>query len=124
MELIHRVADAGMPVIGSCFGHQLVARVFGGEVGNNEQGWAIGNYAVKITREYDWMQPGASVTGLYHFNQERVIRLPQSATSFARTEEYSDYAYTIGENIMCFQGHPEQPKRAMLNFFRDTDGLS
>lgn len=124
MELIRRVADAGMPVIGSCFGHQLVAKVFGGEVGNNEQGWMIGNYAVQITRNYDWMEPAASVTGLYHFNQERVIRLPETAIAFARTDDCSDFGFTIGENVMCFQGHPEQPKRAMLNFLRAIDGLS
>ena len=124
MEMIKATADADKPVIGSCFGHQLVARVFGGEVGANEQGWAIGNYAVQITRAYDWMQPAASVTGLYHFNRERVVRLPETALSFARTEEYSDYGFTIGDHVMCFQGHPEQPRRAMHNFLKTTDGLS
>jgi GMP synthase-like glutamine amidotransferase len=101
-----------------------VAQAFGGEVGNNENGWLIGNYPVQITSHYHWMQPAASTTGLFHFNQERVIRLPETALPFARTEEYADYGFTLGDNVMCFQGHPEQPLRAMVNFLKATDSLS
>ncbi len=107
-------------IVASCFGHQLVAKAFGGEVGRNEQGWAIGNYSLDITRQYEWMEPYAARTGLYHFNQERVTRLPEKAQSFAQTEEYPDFAYTLGDNILSLQGHPEQPKRAMNNFLDAT----
>lgn len=107
-------------IVASCFGHQLVAKAFGGEVRRNEQGWAIGNYTLDITRQYDWMEPYVVRTGLYHFNQERVTRLPENAQSFAQTEEYPDYAYTLGDNILSLQGHPEQPKRAMNNFLDAT----
>lgn len=119
-DLVLEVNHYQKRIVASCFGHQLVAKVFGGEVGRNEQGWAIGNYTLDITRQYDWMDPLASRTGLYHFNQERVTRLPENALSFARTEEYPDYAYTLGDNILCLQGHPEQPKRAMNNFLDAT----
>ena len=111
-------------IVASCFGHQLVAKIFGGEVGNNEDGWAIGNYALNITQQYDWMQPSASNTGLYHFNKERVTKLPDNAISFANTASYPYYAYTLGENILSLQGHPEQPKRAMNNFLTATPDIS
>ena len=114
----------GQPVFGSCFGHQLVAKVFGGQVGHNDCGWLIGNYQLQITRSYDWMRPAASSTGLYHFNQERVTRLPDQAVSFADSEVYPDFAYTLGDNILCVQGHPEQPLRAMRNFLGTMDELS
>jgi GMP synthase-like glutamine amidotransferase len=111
-------------IVGSCFGHQLLARAFGGDVGHNENGWVIGNYPVHISGDYAWMQPAAGTTGLYHFNQERVTRLPQGAVAFARTDEYDDYGFTLGDNILSFQGHPEQPHRAMVNFLNTTDGLT
>ncbi len=107
-------------IVASCFGHQLVARTFGGTVGKNEGGWMIGNYRLSILREYEWMRPGAGATSLYHFNEERVTRLPDGAQSFAQSDEYRDYAYTIGDNIMCMQGHPEQPPRAMNNFLKSV----
>ena len=121
VELIHTAHELELRIVGSCFGHQLVARAFGGDVGHNENGWVIGNHPVHISGDHEWMQPLASTTGLYHFNQERVTRLPQGAVAFARTDEYDDYGYTLGDNIMCFQGHPEQPLRAMVNFLNATD---
>ena len=111
-------------IVASCFGHHLVAKIFGGEVGKNEDGWAIGNYALNITQQYDWMQPLAPNTGLYHFNKERVTILPDNAQSFANTACYPHYAYTMGDNILSFQGHPEQPRRAMKNFLAATPDLS
>lgn len=122
--LIRRAADNRKRVVGSCFGHQLVARSFGGEVGHNENGWLIGNFDVHITESHDWMRPRARVTGMFHFNQERVTRLPDAARPFAHTDAYRDYGYTIGDNVMCFQGHPEQSRLSMTNFLDATDGLT
>jgi GMP synthase-like glutamine amidotransferase len=109
-------------IIGSCFGHQLIATTFGGEVSKNENGWMIGNYDLRIQPEitYSWMTPTAKNTGLYHFNRERVTRLPDGAKAFAHCEDYPDFAYTLGHNILCLQGHPEQPERAMHNFLAAT----
>ncbi len=118
-RLAQFVVDAearGKPIVASCFGHQLVARIWGGEVGDNEHGWYIGNYELTIGRRFDWMDPAIETTSLYHFNQERVTRLPDGAVSFADSPDYRDFAYTLGDNILCVQGHPEQPLRAMNNF--------
>lgn len=123
LELVQAADARKMRIIGSCFGHQLLARAFGGEVGHNDNGWLIGRYSVHTEGEYEWMRPGARTTGLYHFNQERVTRLPAGALAFARTDEYDDFGMTLGDHIMSFQGHPEQPRRAMVNFLAATDGL-
>ena len=87
-------------------------------MGKNEKGWVIGNYPLRISGSYEWMTPSALNTGLFHFNKERVTELPEGAISFASSDDYPDYAYTLGENIFCVQGHPEQPKRAMNNFMK------
>ena len=44
--------------------------------------------------------------------------------AFARSDEYENFGYTIGDNLLCFQGHPEQPHRAMVNFLNAMDSLS
>lgn len=119
-ELLVEADNNNKRIVASCFGHQLVARTFGGEVGKNENGWVIGNYRLNILHDYEWMRPAATTTALYHFNQERVTRLPDGAQSFAHSDEYDDFAYTLGDNIMCMQGHPEQPLRAMKNFLKSV----
>ncbi len=111
---------AGRRIVASCFGHQLVAKIYGGSVEHNEHGWCIGNYRLEITREFDWMVPFAKNTCLYHFNQERVTRLPDGAVSFADSELYPDFAFALGDNILSVQGHPEQPLRAMNNFMKSV----
>ena len=107
----------------SCFGHQLVAKSLGGEVKRNEQGWLIGKYNLEIIRQFDWMQPRRETSSLYHFNQDRVVSLPESATAFADSEIYPDFGYVIGSHVLCFQGHPEQPRRAMNNFITATESI-
>lgn len=116
--LIRNADEQNKPVVASCFGHQLVAKTYGGEVGYNENGWMIGNYKLKISRHYDWMPTKVIETGIFHFNQERVTALPLAAESFASSEEYPDVAYTLGENILSIQGHPEQPLSSMNNFLK------
>ena len=123
-DLVREAAARGKRVMGSCFGHQLLAKAFGGEVGRNEHGWLVGNFEVRITRRYDWMQPAVSVTGMYHFNQERVTRLPPAAEAFARTDDYPDFGFMLGDNVMSFQGHPEQSRLSMQNFLDTTPTLS
>ena len=118
--LIKQADQKNKRIVASCFGHQLVAKTFGGEVGYNESGWMIGHYSLEISRHYDWMGELTEQTGLYHFNQQRVTRLPRAAQSFAASEDYPDFAYTLGDNIFCLQGHPEQPRRAMDNFLAAT----
>ncbi|MFT7675937.1 MAG: hypothetical protein ACI845_004364 [Gammaproteobacteria bacterium] len=93
-----------------------MAKTFGGAVGKSEKGWMIGNYKLAISNTFDWMQPTASETGIFHFNEERVLRLPDGAISFASCPAYENFAYILGDNILCVQGHPEQPLRAMNNF--------
>ena len=121
-QLILEANQKGKRIIGTCFAHQLIAKTFGGEVSKNKKGWMIGNYNLRIQPEinYSWMEPKANDTGLYLFNEERVTRLPDSAKAFAHSDEYPNFAYTLGDNILCMQGHPEQPLRAMNNFIAAT----
>ena len=124
-DFVRQAAANRRRIFGSCFGHQLIATALGGEAGSNEHGWMIGNYRLDIRSRQPWMDPWRTSTCLYHFNRERVTRLPTGATVYAQSEAYPNFGYVIGDNILSIQGHPEQTAASLRNFLRKTEaGMS
>lgn len=51
IQLIHKIAEVKMPLFGSCWGHQMIARAFGGEVVSDVDRKEMGSIIVSLTRE-------------------------------------------------------------------------
>jgi|LULX01.1.fsa_nt_gb GMP synthase-like glutamine amidotransferase len=102
---------------GICFGHQLIAGALGGKVERRVDGWLLGMQSFDIVDDQQWMIPPQKKCEIYHINQDHVTELPESARRIAWSEQCENSAYVIDESVLCLQGHPEQPRRAMENFF-------
>lgn len=48
-QWLKRCVDAEVPVLGICYGHQLLAHALGGRVGDHPAGLEIGTHAVELT---------------------------------------------------------------------------
>src|SRR5262245_23341815 len=55
VQLIRALDAQKHPLVGICFGHQLIARALGGNVFKAPQGWGVGVHESTVTDPAPWM---------------------------------------------------------------------
>jgi GMP synthase-like glutamine amidotransferase len=124
-EFVRELDAARHKLVGICFGHQLIAQELGGETRAAEGGWAVGVQQTCVLEAHEWMQPYRDCFGLLSSHRDQVVRLPERARLFARSEFCPNSGFTIDDHIVTFQGHPEFSKgysRALLELRRELLG--
>lgn len=111
-EFLRRAFAISVPIVGICFGHQILAQALGGTVAKSGKGWGLGSSS------YDWTDPKpdwlAKTPLADHENfviqalhQDQVIDIPKEATIIAKSDFCPAAALTYGDQALSFQGHPE-----------------
>ena len=102
--------EAGIPTLGVCYGHQLLAYALGGEVDNNPHGTQEGTTIIQLTAEG---QADPLLGGLgagfeaQVSHAQSVLKLPPGATCLAYDDWDANQAFRIGANAWGVQFHPE-----------------
>ncbi|WP_191833488.1 amidotransferase [Pseudomonas fluorescens] len=115
----------GDKLLGVCFGHQLLALLLGGKSERANQGWGVGTHRYVMNAKAPWMNPQVEELTLLISHQDQVTRLPENATVIASSDFCPNAAYHIGDQVLCFQGHPEfihDYSRALLELRQDKLG--
>lgn len=97
-DLIREIHAAGVPLVGICFGHQIVAQALGGRAEKFAGGWAAGR------QEYDW---GGRQVALNAWHQDQVTEPPAGATRVATHPHCRNAALLYGDRAFTVQAHPE-----------------
>ena len=97
-DFIRRVHDAGVPMVGICFGHQIIAQALGGTVVKHPGGWAVG------AQDYDF---GGQLVTLNAWHQDQVVALPPGAQVAGRNAFCENAALIYGDRAFTVQAHPE-----------------
>ena len=120
---IQGIVAADLPLVGICFGHQIIAEALGGRVEKSEKGWGLGFDTYRLDRELAASQPEQITLNIFH--QDQVIDLPAGARVYASSDFCENAGMFIGDRIMTIQGHPEikvDYNRHLLAARRDTVG--
>ncbi|MBT3213364.1 MAG: C26 family cysteine hydrolase domain-containing family [Deltaproteobacteria bacterium] len=98
------------PLLGICFGHQMIARALGGKTEKAAQGWGVGVQSYRKTKTKSWLNPALENFSLLAVHQDQVTELPEGAELIAESEFCPNAAFMIDDHILTFQAHPEFEK--------------
>lgn len=125
-DWLREAAQRGLPMLGICYGHQLIAQALGGEVGWNPNGREMGTVPVRLAdvARHDPLFGGlpsefhAQTTHL-----QTVLAAPPGAVVLARSALDGCQAFRWGERAWGLQFHPEfgtTHMRGYIHARRDT----
>lgn len=113
-EFIRTVRDAGIPMVGICFGHQVIAQALGGKVEKFAGGWAVGQRVYQVD--------GLGEIALNAWHQDQITAIPEGAEIVA-SNDFCRYAgLAIGQNILTLQPHPEFTDPILTQMAQLRDG--
>lgn len=97
-DFIRAVYADGRPMVGICFGHQIIAQALGGKVVKFDQGWAVGHTDYRI--DGDDMR-------LLAWHQDQVVERPEGAQVIGTNAFCENAALLYDNRILTIQPHPE-----------------
>lgn len=109
-EELMEIAQKEIPILGICYGHQLIAQTFGGKVGYHPKGIEIGTVDIELTTDgindpLFGVLPKVFLGQATH--EQTVLTLPEGAKVLAHNDFEPHQAFVLGENIWGVQFHPE-----------------
>jgi GMP synthase (glutamine-hydrolysing) len=113
--------EAGLPLLGICFGHQLMAHALGGRAGYHPRGPEIGTVTLTLTPEAAddplfSQLPAAFPAHVTH--SQTALTLPPNSTVLAASDHDPHQAFRLGRHTWGVQFHPEFDAEATRHYTR------
>ncbi len=111
-----------LPILGVCYGHQLLAWAFGGEVGFHPAGREIGTVEVFLTKAAEFDALFSGMAGQFKAqtsHQQSVLQLPPGAVLLANNSFEPNHAFRLGASTWGVQFHPEFSAHTVATYIRE-----
>ena len=108
-KFIYKVIQENKPVLGICFGHQIIAASCGGKVEKNKMGWELGSYPITLSEEGSKSELFNNFNNndiVYESHQDVVSRLPENFIELGYTDK-GNQSFSFKNNVYGVQFHPE-----------------
>lgn len=102
-----RAARGEVPLVGVCFGHQIMAQAFGGRTIKSPKGWGVGLHRYRLEDDRPWMD-SAEPIAVPASHQDQVVELPPGAVILGGSEFCPMGMLDYGQaRAISVQLHPE-----------------
>ena len=107
-DFIRQAYAAQTPMLGICFGHQVMADALGGDVRKSEKGWGLGRHHYRVTKRPAFMDLAPDTLSVVCSHQDQVIVPPDEAEVILASDftPNAGLLYRTGQ-ALSFQPHPE-----------------
>jgi len=116
------LVTAGGPVLGICYGHQLLAKAMGGKVDFHPGGLEIGTTSISLTADAisdPLLQGLPPVFNAHTCHSQTVLALPPGAVNLAKNTHEPHHAFRLGHAAWGVQFHPEYSPDIMAGYIRN-----
>lgn len=114
---------AGLPILGVCYGHQLLAHALGGKVGPNPEGRRMGRAVVEFGDAQDPLTGDFAPTAAFNVSHvEVVLALPEGARVIGTTAHDPYHVLYFGNMSWGVQFHPEFDRAIMRAYIEARAG--
>jgi len=109
-----------VPVLGVCYGHQLLAHALGGRVADNPRGREIGTVTIDClaAAAHDDLLRATDPFAAQATHVQTIVDLPANASVLARSSHDDYHAVRFARRVWGLQFHPEFSVAAMRGYLR------
>jgi len=118
-DFIREAYQKGVPLVGICFGHQIMAQALGGKVVKFEGGWGLGVQDYQLD-----LGDGPQSLLLNAVHQDQVVERPKEARVLGSSSFCENAALAYEGKAISFQPHPEFGPDFMADLIEVRRGLT
>jgi GMP synthase (glutamine-hydrolysing) len=111
---LKQFVSARIPIMGVCYGHQLLAKLLGGKVDWNPKGRELGKVTLQFTKDMQTdilfkqiINEQTQSAAFLASHQQSVKMLPKKATLLGTTNLDNNHCFRYNKHIWGLQFHPE-----------------